>query len=52
LHISDFLFRKIIPERKSFSPIEIITKENLEFTNKNRIDFAKREMEVKNLINQ
>ena len=39
--MSDFLFKKILPEQKIFSPIEIVTKENLEFTNKNKRDFVK-----------
>ena len=41
IYMSDFLFKKILPEQKIFSPIEIVTKENLEFTNKNKRDFVK-----------
>jgi LacI family transcriptional regulator len=29
IYMSDFLFKKIIPEQKNFSPIEIVTKENI-----------------------
>jgi hypothetical protein len=39
--MSEFLFRKILPEEKGFSLIKIITKENLEFTNKNMKDYTR-----------
>ena len=33
IYMSDFLLKNIIPKKKIYSPIEILTKENLEFVN-------------------
>ena len=41
IHMSDFLFKNIIPKKKIFSPIEIVTKENLEFVNIYKQEFEK-----------
>ena len=41
IHMSDFLFKNITPIKKIFSPIEIVTKENLEFVNIYKEDFEK-----------
>lgn len=41
IHMSDYLFKNIIPKKKIFSPIEIVTKENLEFVNIYKQEFEK-----------
>ena len=41
IHMSDFLSKNIIPKKKIFSPIEIVTKENLEFVNIYKQEFEK-----------
>ena len=35
----DFILNKINPKKANLSPIEIITKENLEFSKQNTIEF-------------
>jgi len=39
LHMSELLSKKIIPKKKIFSPIEIVTKENMEFINNYKENF-------------
>ena len=41
IHMSDFLSKNIVPKKKIFSPIEIVTKENLEFVNIYKQEFEK-----------
>lgn len=39
IHMSDYLSKNITPKKKIFSPIEIVTKENLEFVNTYKQEF-------------
>ena len=39
IHMSDFLYKNITPKKKIYSPIEIVTKENLEFVNTYKEEF-------------
>ena len=39
IHMSEFLLKKIVPKKKIFSPIEIVTKENIEFVNLYKQEF-------------